>query len=73
MNTAKKITRQEQEIIDKIRTLAPERVAEGEDFIDFLHQQTEDRELVRAAAAKLSEDSFTKVWDNPDDAVYDRL
>ena len=72
MNTAKKITRQEQEIIGKIRTLAPERVAEVEDFIYFLRQRTEDRELIRAAA-KLSEDSFTKVWDNPDDAVYDRL
>jgi dsDNA-specific endonuclease/ATPase MutS2 len=72
MNTAKKITQQEKEIIEKIRTLAPERVAEVEDFIDFLRQRTEDRELVRAAA-KLSEDAFRKVWDNPEDAVYDQL
>ena len=72
MNTAKKITQQEKELIEKIRTLAPERVAEVEDFIDFLRQRTKDRELVRAAA-KLSEAAFRKVWDNPEDAVYDQL
>jgi hypothetical protein len=32
----------------------------------------EDR-LVTHAATKLSEDSFRQVWDNPDDAEYDRL
>jgi hypothetical protein len=70
MNTAKKITQQEKEIIEKI--LAPERVAAVEDFIDFLRQRTEDRELIRTAA-KLSEDAFRRVWGNPEDAVYDRL
>lgn len=72
MNTAKRITRQEKEIIEKIRTLAPERVAEVQDFIDFLRQRTNDRELVQASS-KLSEDAFRKIWDNPEDAVYDRL
>jgi|APFre7841882630_1041343.scaffolds.fasta_scaffold361951_2 hypothetical protein len=72
MNTAKKITQQEKEIIEKIRTLAPERVAAVEDFIDFLRQRTEDRELIRTAA-KLSEDAFRRVWGNPEDDVYDRL
>jgi hypothetical protein len=28
---------------------------------------------VTHAATKLSEDSFRQVWDNPDDAEYDRL
>ena len=32
----------------------------------------DDSSLVRAAA-KLSEGVFKKVWDNPDDDVYDRL
>jgi len=71
MNTAK-ITPQERDLIEKIRDLAPERVAEVEDFVDFLRQRTEDRTLVQAAA-RLSEDAFRKVWDNPDDAAYDRL
>jgi hypothetical protein len=59
-------------LLQKIRALPPQRVAEIEDFIDFLHQRETDRRLVDAAA-KLSEPSFQEVWDNPDDAVYDDL
>ena len=59
-------------LIDKIRTLPPEKVAEVEDFVDFLKARDEDR-LVTRAATKLSEDAFRQVWDNPDDAEYDRL
>jgi len=59
-------------LIDKIRALPPEKVAEVEDFVDFLRQRSLDRQLV-AAAAKLSEPSLAAVWDNPEDAVYDRL
>ena len=62
----------EQTLIDKIQQLSPEKIAEVEDFVDFLRQREEDRQLVRAAA-KLSEDAFEKVWDNPDDAAYDKL
>jgi len=69
MNTAKK---QEQDLIKKIRTLAPERLAEVEDFVDFLRQRTNDRGLIRAASL-LSESTFNKVWDNPEDAAYDSL
>ncbi len=65
-------TLHEQALIEKIRTLPPERIAEVEDFVDFLRQRDEDRPLVRAAS-KLSENAFQKVWDNPDDAEYDRL
>jgi len=63
---------QEQTLIEKIRSLRPERVAEVEDFVDFLRQRDEDRRLVQAAA-KLSENTFQEVWDNTDDADYDRL
>ena len=59
-------------LIDKIRSLPPERLAEVEDFVDFLKMRDEDR-LVTHAATTLSEDSFRQVWDNPDDAEYDRL
>jgi hypothetical protein len=59
-------------LLDKLRALPRERLAEVEDFVDFLRQREEDRRLV-AAAAKLAEKSFRKVWDNADDAEYDRL
>jgi len=50
----------------------PERVAEVEDFVDFLRTRDEERALVRAAS-KASEPAFAKIWDNDDDAAYDRL
>ena len=59
-----------EELIEKIRNLPPERIAEVEDFIDFIAQRDE-RRLVKAAA-KLSEDAFSKVWDNEEDSVYDQ-
>ncbi len=43
-----------------------------EDFVDFLRLKDEERELVRASA-KLSQYAFDQVWDNPEDADYDRL
>ena len=65
-------SRNEQLIIEKLRALPPERIAEVEDFVDFLQTRTEAQQLTRTAA-KLAESSFSKVWDNEDDAVYDRL
>lgn len=54
-------------LLEKIRSLSPEKVVEVEDFIDFLHQRSRERRLTKAAS-KLFEASFAKVWDNPDDA-----
>jgi hypothetical protein len=62
----------DQKLIEKIQSLPPERVAEVEDFVDFLKLRDTDRRLT-VAAAKLSEEAFRRVWDNPDDADYDRL
>ena len=62
---------QNEKLIEKIKNLSPERVAEVEDFVDFIAQRDE-RRLVRAAM-KLSEDSFREVWDNEEDSVYDQL
>ena len=56
----------------KIQNLRPERVAEVEDFVDFLAARDHDRALVQAAT-RLSETSFVTVWDNADDADYDQL
>ena len=63
---------EEHTLIEKIRGLPPEKVAEVEDFVDFLRQRNEDRRLIQAST-KLSEKAFRNVWDNPDDADYDRL
>jgi hypothetical protein len=62
----------EQTLIEKIESLPPERVSEVEDFVDFLRLREEDRRLVRSSA-KLSEAAFQRVWDNPEDAAYDKL
>jgi hypothetical protein len=43
-----------------------------EAFIDFLGLSSEERRLLRAGA-RLSEDAFSKVWDNLDNAEYDEL
>lgn len=62
----------EQELVNKIRTLPPDKIAVVDDFIEFLRHRDDDT-LLSAASAKLSEKSFQKVWDNPDDAEYDNL
>ena len=62
----------EQVLIEKLKRLPPERIAEVEDFVDFLHSRDEARGLARAST-KASEATFAKVWDNEDDAAYDKL
>lgn len=62
----------EGKILEKLKELPPERVAEVEDFVDFLRVRTEEQRLVKSAT-KASEPAFKKVWDNPEDADYDRL
>ena len=59
----------EQALMAKIRDLSEGRVAEVEDFVDFLRSRDEQRDLIQAAAT-LSEPSLAAVWDNPDDDVY---
>ena len=62
---------QDKELIEKIKALPPDKIAEVVDFVDFLAQRG-DRVLVEAAS-KMSEPAFAAVWDNPDDAEYDNL
>jgi len=64
----------EKRLLEKIRNLPSEKVIEVEDFIDFLcdRQRDSSQDLV-LAATKLSEASFAKIWDNPEDAAYDDL
>lgn len=63
---------QEKVLIEKIRTLSPEKIGEVEDFVDFLRQRNQDR-LLTQAAMRLSEKAFGRVWDNAEDEAYDQL
>ncbi|KOP25630.1 toxin-antitoxin system, antitoxin component, Xre family protein [Hapalosiphon sp. MRB220] len=62
----------QQRLIDKIRQLVPEQVVLVERFIDSLSQNNEE-DYLTLAATKLSEPVLQKIWDNPDDAEYDKL
>ena len=66
-------------LIQKIQSLPPERVAEVDDFVEFLQlqmqksqAQTHDR-TIAGATSRASEPSFAKVWDNAEDEAYDAL
>jgi hypothetical protein len=62
----------DQVLFDKIKQLGPQRLAEVEDFVDFLREREAEQRLSHAAG-KASEASFSKVWDNEEDAAYDRM
>ena len=62
----------EQILIEKIKQLPPQRLAEIEDFVDFLRTRDNEQRLTQSAA-KASEASFAAVWNNDDDAAYDRM
>lgn len=62
----------EQGLIDKIKQLPPQRLAEVEDFVDFLRTREDDQRLTQAAA-KVAEASFAEVWNNDEDSAYDRM
>lgn len=66
------MTAAEQMLIDKIKRLPPQRMAEVEDFVDFLRAR-EDEQRLTLVAAMASEASFAQVWDNDEDAAYDRM
>jgi uncharacterized membrane protein len=63
---------QAQHMLEKLAHLSPDRLIEVEDFIDFLQQRDQDKR-VRHDFSHATEASFSKVWDNSDDALYDRL
>lgn len=59
-------------LIDKISGLTPRQIAMVEDFVDFLCDRQDDR-VSLCAAWELTAPSFVKIWDNDDDAEYDKL
>ena len=62
----------EQALLEKIRQLPPRRLAEVEDFVDFLRTRDDDQSLVQAVAGA-AEASFAAVWNNDEDAAYDLM
>ena len=62
----------ETKLMEKIRSLPPDKITVLEDFLDFLLTRSEENLLVYTAT-KLSEAPFAKIWDNPEDAEYDEL
>lgn len=68
-----------QMLIHKIQSLPPERVAEVDDFVEFLQlredrsrAQAQERDLTRMAS-QASEPGFASVWENAEDEAYDAL
>lgn len=59
-------------LIDKIGALPPRRVAEVEDFVDFIGQR-ESEAVMRRDALSVSAPAFAAVWNNAEDDVYDAL
>jgi hypothetical protein len=57
-------------LIEKIAALPSERIAEIEDFVDFLRLREQERSLTAAAA---SAPALAAIWSNPEDDVYDVL
>ena len=61
------------ELIKKeIEKLPEDILAEVFDFIQFLETKRERNLLVRSSQ-ELSTESFKRVWDNEEDAIYDTL
>jgi hypothetical protein len=61
-----------QKVFEKLTTLSPEKLNEVEDFIDFLQQREQEKHL-REHLIQHSEAVFNRVWDNDEDALYDKL
>ena len=63
---------QEKFILAKIRMLPPDKIVEISNFVEFISQKNQDRQLSKAAR-NMAENTFIKVWDNAEDEVYDQL
>ena len=71
-NEGFKMQPQLKHMLEKLAHLAPDRLAEVDDFIDFLQQRDQCKHL-REDYAKASDAAFEKVWNNEEDAIYDNL
>jgi hypothetical protein len=63
---------QVKDMVRKLNHMSPDRLAEINDFIDFI--RTRDQGLnLNIEFSQASESAFAKVWNNDDDAAYDAL
>ena len=65
-------TQQIEQLANKLQTLSQERITEVEDFIDFLRQRDESRQLTQLVM-NASQAALNTLWDNAVDAEYDSL
>lgn len=65
-------SRDPQALLEKLKALSPERVAEVENFVDFLRTREEERALERTAT-RAAEPAFAGIWENDAAAAYDKL
>ncbi len=61
-----------QALLDKIQSLPSERIAEIEDFVEFIAAREQQRSLIRAAFAA-SAPAFAAIWNNTEDDAYDAI
>ncbi len=61
-----------QSLLDRINALPADRIAEVEDFVEFIAAREQERSLTRAAGAS-SAPAFAAIWNNPEDAAYDAI
>lgn len=61
-----------QTLLAKIAELPDDRIAEVANFVDFIRSQEAHSALVRVAMTA-TEPSLARVWDNPEDDVYNDL
>jgi len=61
-----------QPLLEKIQALPLERIAEIEDFVEFIAAREQERSLTRAAGAS-SAPAFAAIWNNPEDDAYDAI
>lgn len=59
-------------LINRLTQLPPAIQAEVGEFIEFLYLR-EQQQPLKTGIARASESTFAKVWDNDDDAAYDKL
>jgi chromosome condensin MukBEF ATPase and DNA-binding subunit MukB len=64
----------EQRILTQIRQLSPDKIQKLEEFIAQLSQpKNNSDQYLTLAASKLSESALAKIWDNAEDAKYDKF
>lgn len=56
----------------KLSKLSEFKLAEVNDFVDFLISKKEEQNL-RASYTSASKASFNEIWDNKEDGIYDDL